>query len=261
MTLTDVLHGLPAFLLIFVRVASFFVSVPIFSYRNVPAPVKIGLSFFLSWIMYFTLKPAPIPIDTMFFLLVAKEAVVGLSIGLIAMILIQAVQVAGSFIDLKMGFSFASLVNPLTGQRNPLIGNYLYIFAILVMLSVNAHYMLIDGIFYSYRLVPLETLSVHFGPGSIAELATKTFVEMFVIAFQMAVPVVGSLFLVDVALGIIARTVPQVNVFIVGMPMKIFVGFAILIITLPLFATFVYQLSGDMEQAMRQLMMLEGGGG
>lgn len=261
MTLSDVLQGLPAFLLIFVRVASFFVTVPIFSYRNIPAPVKIGLSFFLAWIMFFTLKPDPIQIDAMFFLLVIKEAFVGLSIGMIAMILIYAVQVAGAFIDLKMGFAFASMVDPLTGGRSPLIGNYLYMFAILIMLSVNAHYMLIDGIFYSYRFIPLETLGIHFGPGSLAELATTTFVKMFVIAFQMAVPVVGSLFLVDVALGVIARTVPQVNVFIIGLPLKIVVGFAILIIILPLFATFIYQLSGDMETAMRNLMLIEGGGG
>ncbi|HET7579077.1 MAG TPA: flagellar biosynthetic protein FliR [Bacillales bacterium] len=261
MTLASLLQGLPAFLLIFVRVASFFVTVPIFSYRNIPAAAKIGLAFFLSWIMYFTLQPDPIRIDALFFLLVVKEALVGLAIGMIAMILIYAIQVAGEFIDLKMGFAFATLVNPLIGTRSPLVGNYLYMFSILFLLSVNAHYMLIDGIFFSYQFIPLETLGPHFDPGSLAELATTTFVKMFVIAFQMAVPVVGSLFLVDIALGIVARTVPQVNVFIVGMPLKIIVSFIVLIIIMPLFMSLVYQLAGDMEGAMRGLMVLMGGGG
>ncbi|HET7656816.1 MAG TPA: flagellar biosynthetic protein FliR [Bacillales bacterium] len=256
-----VLQSLPAFFLIFIRVASFFVMVPIFSYRNIPNSVKIGLAFFLSWIMFFTLQPDPISIDGMFFLLIIKETFVGLAIGMIAMILIYAVQVAGTFIDVKMGFAIASIINPVTGQRSPLIGNYLYMFAILLLLAVNAHYMLLDGIYYSYQFIPLETLNIHFDSGSLAELATKSFVKMFVIAFQMAVPVVGCLFLVDIALGIVARAVPQVNVFFVGMPVQIMVSFIVLFIVMPLFMDLVYQLAGNIQTAMRDLMVIIGGGG
>ncbi|HEU5140242.1 MAG TPA: flagellar biosynthetic protein FliR [Bacillales bacterium] len=259
--LTDILQGMPAFLLLFIRVVSFFVTVPFFSYRNIPSTAKIGLAFFLAWIMYFTVHPDPIEIDMMFFLLAGKEAFVGLAIGLIAMILIYAVQVAGSFIDLQMGFAIANVFDPQTGIQSPLIGKFLYTFAILFMLSVNAHYLLIDGIFYSYQFIPLESLDIHFGSGSLAELATETFTKMFVIAFQMAVPVVGSLFLVDIALGIVARTVPQVNVFIVGLPLKILVSFAVLIIVLPLFMGLVHELVGDVVSAMRGLMRILGGGG
>jgi flagellar biosynthetic protein FliR len=247
--------------LIFVRVVSFFVTVPIFSYRNIPAAAKIGLAFFLAWIMYFTINPDPVPIDGLYFLLLVKETLVGLSIGLIAMILIFAIQVAGEFIDVKIGLAMATLFDPQTSVQSPLIGKYLYTFAILFLLSVNAHYMLIDGIFYSYRFIPLDTLSVHFGSGSLAGLATSTFVKMFAIAFQMAVPVVGSLFLVDIALGIVARTVPQVNVFIVGIPLKVLVGFLVLMIVLPLFMGLVQQLSEEMTAAMRDLMQIVGGSG
>jgi flagellar biosynthetic protein FliR len=261
MTFSDILQGLPAFLLIFIRVVSFFVTIPIFSYRNIPNVLKIGLAFFLAWIMYFTIHPEPVPIDTMFFLLLMKEALVGLAIGLIAMILMDAVRVAGGFIDLQMGFAIANIFDPQTEVQSPLVGNYLYMVAILFLLSVNAHYLLIDGIFYSYQLVPLETLDVDFGSGSLAELATTTFVKMFVIAFQMAVPVVGSLFLVDIALGIVARTVPQVNVFIVGLPLKVLVSFAVLFVVLPLFVTLVNLLVEEMITAMRQLMQIVGGGG
>lgn len=256
-----ILQDIPAFFLILIRVASFFVTVPIFSYRNIPNSVKIGLAFFLSLIIYFTLQPDPIQVNGVYFLLVLKESLVGLSIGLIAMILIYAVQVAGSFIDIKMGFAIASIINPVTGTRSPLVGNYLYIFAILLLLSINAHYMLIDGIYYSYQFIPLETLNIHFNTGSLAELATDSFVKMFVIAFQMAVPVVGCLFLVDIALGIVARAVPQVNVFFVGMPVQIFISFLVLFIVMPLIMDLVYQLAGNIQTAMRDLMMIIGGGG
>ncbi|HEX7065306.1 MAG TPA: flagellar biosynthetic protein FliR [Bacillales bacterium] len=259
--MTDILQGLPAFFLVFIRVVSFFITVPFFSYRNIPASAKIGLAFFLAWLMYFTVHPDPIEIDMMFFLLVVKEAFVGLAIGIIAMILIYAVQVAGSFIDLQMGFAIANVFDPQTGIQSPLMGKYLYTFAILFMLSVNAHYLLIDGIYYSYQFIPLESLDIHFGSGSLAELVTETFTKMFVISFQMAVPVVGSLFLVDIALGIVARTVPQVNVFIVGLPLKVLVSFAVLIIVLPLFMGLVHELVGDIVSAMRGLMQILGGGG
>lgn len=256
-----VLQGLPAFFLIFIRVASFFVTVPIFSYRNIPNSVKIGLSFLLSLLMYFSLQPDPVQIDGMYFLLILKESFVGLAIGLIATILTYAAQVGGAFIDVKMGFAIASIINPVNGARSPLVGNYLYVFSILLLLAINAHYMLLDGIYYSYQFIPLETLNLHFDAGSVAELATTTFVKMFVIAFQMAVPVVGCLFLVDIALGIVARAVPQVNVFFVGMPVQIFVSFLVLFVVLPLIMDLVYQLAGNIQTAMRDLMMIIGGGG
>lgn len=260
MTINEILQAFPAFLLIFVRAVSFFVTVPIFSYRNVPALMKIGLAFFLALIMYFTLQPDGIKINEMFLLLVFKEALVGLSIGLIAMILIYAIQMAGGFIDQQMGFAIANIVDPQTGIQSPLIGKYMYNFSIILLLAMNAHYMLIDGIVYSYQWIPLQDWLIPFGSGGVAKLATKTLGTMFVIAFQMAIPVVGSLFLVDIALGIVARTVPQVNVFIVGMPLKILIGFMVLMIILPVFMMLVQQLFEEMVTAMRDLMQLLGGG-
>ncbi|HET7629073.1 MAG TPA: flagellar biosynthetic protein FliR [Bacillales bacterium] len=261
MILTQVLEGVPAYLLILVRVASFFAAVPIFSYRNIPAAAKIGTSVVLAWLMDVSLQPEPLPVDGRFFLLLIKESIVGLSIGFIAMILIYALQVAGEFIDVKMGLAMATIFDPHTSVQAPVTGNFLYTLAILFLLSINAHYMLLDGIFYSYRLIPLETLSIHFGNGGAAELATEALANMFVIAFQMSVPIVGTLFLVDVALGIVSRAVPQVNVFIVGIPFKVLVGYGVLLVTIPLIMGLVAELSEEMTTAMRQLMQAMGGRG
>ena len=90
--------------------------------------------------------------------------------------------------------------------------------------------MLIDGIFYSYQFIPIDQLFVPFGDENFGEFIIQTFNQMFIIAFQMSIPVVGCLFLVDVALGIIARTVPQLNVFVVGLPLKIVVVLSVLLL-------------------------------
>lgn len=213
----------------------------------------------LSWIMIFTLDTPEVLIDAVFFLLVIKEILVGLSVGLIAMILLYAVQVAGGFIDFNMGFMIANVVDPQTGAQSPLIGGYLYTFALLFLLAVNGHHLLLDGIFYSYQFVPMDQVFLPFGQENIVHYIATTFNAMFIIAFQMAFPIVGSLFLVDVALGMVSRAVPQMNVFVVGMPLKILVGLPLLIVYMSVFIMVVQKLFDQMVLAMRTLLQLLGG--
>ncbi|QHE52205.1 flagellar biosynthetic protein FliR [Pontibacillus sp. HMF3514] len=253
------LNSVPAFLLIFMRVTAFFVTLPIFSYRNVPSQHKVGFSFFLTWIMYFTIDVPVVLLNETFYLLIIKEALVGLMVGFIAYLLISAIQVAGGFIDFQMGFAIANVIDPQTGAQSPLIGQYLYTFTLLFLLAVNGHHLLIDGVFYSYEVIPMEQLYVPFSNPDMMDYVLQTFNKMFVIAFQMAIPIVGCLFLVDVALGIIARTVPQLNVFVVGLPLKILVSFIVIFISFGMFTMLVHQLFELMLVSMRSLMQLMGG--
>ena len=252
------LASIPVFLLIFVRVTAFFVALPLFSYKTIPTTFKIGLSFFLAFTMVYTIDSPFIPIDGMFILLLVKEAVVGLLIGLLAYIILSAIHIAGGLIDFQMGFAIASVIDPQTGAHSPLTGQYFYIIALLFLLSVNGHHLLIDGIFYSYNLIPIDAF-IPFQDGSFATFIMKTFNQMFVIAFQMAIPIVGCLFLVDVALGIVARTVPQLNVFVVGLPLKILVSFIAILFFLSLYIVLVKNLFETMFDAMHELMRLMGG--
>ncbi|MGP4106998.1 flagellar biosynthetic protein FliR [Virgibacillus sp. L01] len=252
------LSSIPVFLLIFVRVAAFFATVPLFSYRTIPTPFKIGFSFFLALVMYYTVDSSNVPIDNMYLFLLIKEAIVGLLIGLLAYIILSAIQIAGGFIDFQMGFAIANVIDPQTGAQTPLTGQYLYVIALLFLLSVNGHHLLIDGIFYSYNLIPMQSF-IPFEDGTIADFVITTFNKMFLIAFQMAIPIVGCLFLVDVALGIIARAVPQLNVFVVGLPIKIFVSFVVILFFLSLYVVLVKSLFETTFDAMRGLMQLFGG--
>jgi flagellar biosynthetic protein FliR len=229
-------NAVPLFLLILARLTSFIVTMPIFSYRTIPAPVKIGLATVLAVLVEVTLfqnQGQAIPLDGRYILLLLKEVLVGLMLGFVAGIITYAVQLAGAFIDMQMGFAIANVISPESGVPTPLTGQFLYVLQLLFFLGVNAHHMLINGVLYSFQVIQIDHVTVAFGSGTTAEFVARTSAQMFLIAAQLAIPIVGCLFLVDVAVGLVARTVPQINVFVVGLPLKILVGFAVMLVVFP----------------------------
>lgn len=255
----DLIPRFSVYLLIFVRIASFFITMPIFSYRTIPAQHRIGISALLAWIMYYTVSSPGFEIDGLYLLLVLKEAMIGLMIGFFAYMLFSAVQTAGGFIDFQMGFSMANVIDPQTGVQSPLMGQYLYTFALLFLLAIDGHHLLLDGIFYSYEFIPLSTDFLPFGNGEILTLMLEYFTKSFIIAFQMSIPIVGSLFLVDIALGIVARTVPQMNIFVIGFPIKIIVSLILIVITMGTTLFLVKGILNTTLEGLRSLMYLLGG--
>lgn len=253
------LNALPAFLLILARVTSFVVVMPIFSYRTIPANVKIGLAAVLSILIDLTLfESQTVPLNDTFILLIIKEVLVGLMMGFIAGVLTYAVQFAGAVIDLQMGFAIANVISPENGSTSPLTGQLLYVFQILFFLGVDAHHMLLNGMMASFRIVPLNSLTISLGAGNIAEFVTRLTGQMLLIGMQLALPIIGCLFLVDVAIGLIARTVPQVNVFVVGLPLKIIVGFILMLVVFPAFIVLFRTIFDSMTDAFSTFMQLLG---
>lgn len=249
-----------AYLLILTRVTAFFVTVPLFSYRSIPATQRIIFGALLAWMLVYTIDVPDMDIDGTYLLLVMKEAVIGLFIGIIAFIVMSAIQIAGGFIDFQMGFAIANVIDPQTGAQSPLLGQFFNSLAILLLLALNGHHMLLDGIFYSYQFMPVNLLWPAFGEERLVEFVIRTFATSFAIAFQMSIPVVATLFLVDLALGITARTVPQLNIFVVGFPIKIGVSFIVLLITMGVMIQVMRKLFEVMIAGMRDLMIILGGG-
>jgi flagellar biosynthetic protein FliR len=249
------------FLLVFTRVSAFFVAAPIFSVRSVPVQYKIGLSVSLTIVAFSVIPIGPaIPIDAMFFLLILKETMIGLSLGFIAYLFFTAVQVSGSFIDMQMGFGIANVIDPQTGAQSPLMGNFKFIFAVLLFLSFNGHHLMIEAVIQSYKWLPLnQTWPTAFGSESLTEFMISSFTAMFMFAFQMAAPIVGALFLTDVAMGIISKAVPQVNIFIVGLPLKILVAFMLMVILIPGYLYLFQKLFADIFRSMNTLLQILGG--
>ncbi|KHD86515.1 flagellar type III secretion system protein FliR [Bacillus ginsengihumi] len=255
----QLLPSFSIFLLVLVRVTTFFIMMPLFSHRSVPAVFRIGFSFFLSLLIYYTIHVHPFEINGEYFFLLIKEALVGLLISFVAYMIFSVIQIAGSFIDFQMGFSMANVIDPQTGAQSPLVGQYLYSFALLFLLAVNGHHIILDGIYYSYQFIPIDQTWIPLGHANLAEYLLKIMGQVFVIAFQMSIPVVAVLFLVDVALGIVARTVPQLNLFVVGFPVKIAVSFFIMIVTMGTIFVIIQHLFESMFYIMRNVMQLLGG--
>ncbi|MFJ8261522.1 flagellar biosynthetic protein FliR [Rummeliibacillus sp. NPDC094406] len=258
--MNELVPNLTIFLLILIRISAFFMTVPFFSYKTIPAKVKITLAVVLSWMMYYTIDVKPFDVNGEYILLMMKEAVVGLSIGLIAYIIMSAIQIAGGFIDFQMGFAIANVIDPQTGAQSPLLGQFFNTLALLVLLGTNGHHLILDGIFYSYKYIPMDSVWPAFGSSDLPQFVLKTFGTLFGIAFQMSVPIVATLFLVDIALGITARTVPQLNIFVVGFPIKIGVSFIVLIVMMGVMVAVMQKLFNFMFISMRDFMVLIGGG-
>lgn len=256
----ELIPSLAAYLLILTRVTAFIVTVPLFSYRAIPTTQRIIFAALLSWMMVYTIDAPSLEIDGTYILLVIKEATTGLFIGVIAYIVMSAIQIAGGFIDFQMGFAIANVIDPQTGAQSPLLGQFFNVLAMLLLLTLNGHHMLLDGIFYSYRFVPIDMLWPAFGDERLIEFVIRTFATTFAIAFQMSVPIVATLFLVDLALGITARTVPQLNIFVVGFPIKIGVSFLVLVTMFTVMIAMMRKLFEVMMSAMRDLMIILGGG-
>lgn len=251
---------LPYFLLMLVRLTSFFLIAPIFSMRGVPAQFKVGIATFLAFVAVSTLPMGePILLDSTYLLLILKELATGLALGFTAALVLYTVQIAGAFIDFQMGFSMANVLDPQTGAQVPIIGHFKYMMALLFLLTVNGHHLMLDGVMQSLRVFPVERLAISVKAEDIAHFMTGLFAEMFLIALQIALPIVGALFLVDIALGILAKTVPQLNIFAVGLPLKIFVGFIMLFLTMPVFFYILQILFEKLLVSMAQLIRLLGG--
>ncbi|WP_432359316.1 flagellar biosynthetic protein FliR [Sporosarcina sp. UB5] len=256
----ELIPSFAAYLLILTRVTAFIVTVPLFSYRAIPTTQRIIFAALLAWMMVYTIDAPALEINGLYILLIIKEATTGLFIGIVAYIVMSAIQIAGGFIDFQMGFAIANVIDPQTGAQSPLLGQFFNALAILLLLTLNGHHMLLDGIFYSYRFIPIDLLWPAFGEGRLIEFVIRTFATMFAIAFQMAIPIVATLFLVDLALGITARTVPQLNIFVVGFPIKIGVSFLVLVTMFTVMIAMMRKLFEVMMSAMRDLMIILGGG-
>ncbi len=246
--------GGPAFLLAFSRVAGILASGPFFGGRSVPTQFKIGLALFLTLLVLPGLKPGSVtlpPTLLLTLLAVLREVAIGAAVGLLAQLVFSAVQIAGELLGLQMGFSMMNLVDPSTGAAVPVISEVYGLFASLLFFTLDAHHLFVRGVFASFELAPLGVAGFH--PGTSVALATAVG-KVFVMALELSGPVLAALFLADVALGLIARTIPQMNVFTVGFPLKIALGLVALSMTVPMLAGVLERQFSTLEVAVRQLL-------
>ena len=235
---------LDTFLLVMSRVTGMLQIAPVFASQRVPVMVRVGLGAMIALMITINQTWGVANSDSLIFLVVgmAGEFILGFTIGFIVNLVMVAAQTAGQLVDMQMGFGIVNVMDPQSGQQMPLVGNFQYLIALMVLLGMNGHHMIITAIVKSYDFVPALGMKIN---GSTTELIINLFSGMFVSALKIALPLVAVLFVTDVALGIVARTVPQMNVFIVGLPLKIVVGIFMLIAVLGLYIWLIGKLLTD----------------
>lgn len=249
------------FLLVFARTGGLFIASPVFSNRNIVIPVKIVIALSLAFIFVPLIKtPVDTPDTFLLVALIIKEITVGFVMGFVASLTIAAIKMAGTLIDLSAGFGFAQMIDPLSQEHNSIIGQLLNLVATLMFLVCKAHYVVIQGLAESFRYLPLGNMII------TPEL-TGNVVSMlgliFLSAMKIAAPIIGVIFLTDIALGIVSRTVPQLNILNVGFSVKMVVCAVSLMIIFPVAITVMANLFGGIGKDFTVLvrMFANGTGG
>jgi flagellar biosynthesis protein FliR len=226
------------FILVLARVSPLFLLAPIFSSRMVPARARGVAAVAIALGMApMVLHGVKVPMDvTGLGGLVVKELLVGVAYAFAVAAVFAGVTVAGSFIDTVVGFSFGSLVDPITGNQSQVISQVYSMVGLMVFIAIGGDAFMIEGLARSYQLVPvLDYPSLHALIGG----AVHAFTSIFETALELAAPLIVAAILTDAAFGLVARVVPQMNVFAVGFPAKIAVAFLILGVSLPFAGGFI----------------------
>jgi flagellar biosynthetic protein FliR len=177
----------------------------------------------------------------------AREIIIGLSLGFLTRLFFMVVSMVGDLVSMSVGLGAGQMFNPLMGSNGNILDTFYSTIGTLIFLTVNGHHMLINAISESYQLVPVSSLSLNVGP--FAEMALFGQTAM-ILTIKMCAPVIVSILLVNLAMGILGRAVPQINVLVTSMPITIFVGMTVVFICLPLL---VLEMNGLMELTANKL--------
>jgi flagellar biosynthetic protein FliR len=234
---------LTAFALALVRAAAWLFFSPPFNTRMIPTSVKAGIA------ASFALCAAPriaaagdVPTSTAGFLgALLTQVLIGVSLGLLTTVLVNALQAAGSLVDLFAGFSLAATYDPINGSQVAIFGRFYELLAITILFTSNAYLILVSGWFRSFEVVPASGLEIT----DIADMFTKNLGQFFIAAIEVAGPVLACLFLSELMLGVLSRAAPSLNVFSLAFPLRVLIALIVVGLALPLIGPAIGNLVND----------------
>lgn len=228
-------YSFQAFLLILIRMHSMFMTAPFFSSAVISFRSKALLAFFITLIIFpvVTRNGYTVSANTgEYALMVLREVIIGVYIGFLSSIVFTAFQLSGQFFAVQIGFGINEVLDPLAQVSVPIIGQLKNLIGLLVFLYLNGHHFLISAVCRSYELVP--AFNIVDGSGDLVKYLIESFGGMFFIALKIAIPIVATIFLVSVSMGVLAKAAPQMNIMMLGFPFKIIVAFVMLALLSPL---------------------------
>ena len=215
------------------RLGGMIFTAPIFGSRNYPIPMKIGLIFFTTMIVYpFVNTTLTYDVSTFwgFAILMVNELMIGLFIGLLISVYFNFIYFAGDIIDHQLGFSIISVINPMDESQIPITANVFYVFSTLIFLMFNLHHELITALIVSFSKIELGSF---FKSADSFVILVDIVQQSFVIGLQIAAPFMITVLIADIVLGLLSKAMPGMNIFVLGMPFKIFFGLLLFIILMP----------------------------
>ena len=239
-----------AFIFPLARILALVASAPVIGNRQVPARVKIGLGLLITFLIAPTLNIPPDiePSSGAGLFIMLQQILLGLAMGFSMRLIFTAVEMAGDIMGMQMGLGFASFYDPVNATNTQIVAQFLGIIAVLLFLSLNGHLYMLDALAESFQIFPISTQM----PSAHA-LHTLTLWggSIFAHALRLALPLIGALLITNLALGILTRSAPQLNIFAIGFPVTLAVGFVMLALTLP----YLGPLMDNFMQAAHETML------
>lgn len=249
------------FMLVLSRVAGIFAAMPVFGGKSVPARIKMIIILMITLVSFPTLSVSipQMPSDAFSLALLAlTELMVGLTLAFITQIIFAAVEFSGQIIGMQMGLTISSIIDPSRGTQTQIMSVVQTLFATLMFLSLNIHHIFIRAIIDSFRVIPLGGWRLS---GELVNFLVMSTADVFIIGIRLAAPVMVALLLTSVALGIMARAFPQMNIFMISLPLNVGLGLIVLGMTLTIFFHVLEVSFGHLKGQIDTLFRLMARGG
>jgi len=231
-TSQELLNLVATFIWPFSRILGFFSTAPLLSQNSFPVTTRIGLAIVMTILLMpgipLMMTVDPLSMDGL--LILINQFLIGISIGFVMRVIFSAIEMAGELIAVSMGLGFATFYNPQTQAQTIVISQFLSLLALAVFLSTNLHLVMLESFFDSFKTIPIDQISL--APIAFRDLAYWGS-NIFSIGLQLSLPIVTTLLIANLALGILTKAAPQLNLFGIGFPITIGVGFLMLSINMP----------------------------
>lgn len=248
------INHLEYYLAIFVRVMGAIAFAPIFGNRTVTRRVRVFIGIACA-LAVFTANPyVPLGYSTFleYTIILLKELIVGITIGFMSNVTLSIINAAGQFIDREIGFSMVSDFDPGMNTEITITAEFYNMLVMLIMLCSNMHYFILSALSDSFQLIPLGNVTID--TGTLYDTMVQYIADYFIISVRIALPVMIATMLLNVVLGVLAKTAPQMNMFVIGMQLKIFVGFAVLFVTIGFLPNITQYIYKEMQTVVTDVM-------
>ena len=241
------------FILILVRLASFVFAAPFFNTANTPRKVKVGFSSMLAILVYSMNMDMSVSYQGVieYAALVLQEVIVGVLLGLMTSFCVQIIMFSGKMIDIDIGISMAQIMDPTTKVQVGIMGNFYYYMLLLMLIVSGLYRYLVSAIVATYNVIPIGGVKFD---ASIYKIVIDFMSDYFVIGFRIALPVFATTLLLNCILAILARIAPQMNMFVVGMQLKIFAGIFVILFTVVMMSSVATFIQSEIETILNALV-------